>query len=66
MTSLGYLQDFKVKPGNNTSYIDGRYGDIFLNGAKIGEIGEINPEVLLKFKLEFPIAAMEINLHTFI
>jgi len=32
----------------------------------VGEIGEIHPEVLLNFKLEFPVAALEINLQHFI
>jgi phenylalanyl-tRNA synthetase beta chain len=66
MTSLGYLQNYNIKQGNNPSYIPGRYGDVFLKNVKIGEIGEIHPEVLLNFKLEFPVAAMEINLHSFI
>jgi len=66
MTSLGYNQVYEVKPGNNPSYIEGRYGDIYLNGSPIGEIGELHPEVLLNFKLEFPVAAMELNLEIFL
>ncbi|MFX0143723.1 MAG: phenylalanine--tRNA ligase subunit beta [Candidatus Hodarchaeota archaeon] len=65
MGSLGHKYNFKVKPDKNLSYIDGRYGTIYLNGKKIGEIGEINPEVLTNFKLEFPAAAIELNLEIF-
>jgi phenylalanyl-tRNA synthetase beta chain len=65
MTSLGNYEKYKIKPGNNPSYINGRYGDIYLNGTKVGEIGEIHPEVLLNFKLEFPVAAFELNLQRF-
>jgi phenylalanyl-tRNA synthetase beta chain len=65
MTSLGYYNDFEVKPGKNTSYIDGRYGEIYLENLVIGEIGELHPEVLLNFKLEFPVAAMELNIEKF-
>ncbi|MFX0017180.1 MAG: phenylalanine--tRNA ligase subunit beta [Promethearchaeota archaeon] len=62
MTSLGHYSNYQVKPGKNPTYISGRYGEIHLNGSIIGEIGEIHPEVLVNFKLEFPVAAMELNL----
>ncbi|MFX0000796.1 MAG: phenylalanine--tRNA ligase subunit beta [Candidatus Hermodarchaeota archaeon] len=65
MTTLGYNHDYEVKPGKNPSYIDGRYGEIYLNGSVMGEIGEIHPDVLLNFKLVFPVAAMELNLEIF-
>jgi len=63
MTSLGRKAEYSIKPEINASYINGRVGGILLNGNKIGEIGEIHPEVLLNFKLEFPVAALELNLH---
>ena len=66
ITSLGFINEFEIKPEVNTSYINGRYGCIYLKGNKIGEIGEIHPEVLLNFKLEFPVAAMELNLQNFL
>ncbi len=66
MTSLGYFENLELKPGKNNTYIEGRYGDIYVNGTKVGEIGEIHPGVLLNFKLEFPVAALEINLQHFI
>jgi len=65
INSLGEYNNYEVKPGKNRSYIDGRYGEIYLNGSIIGEIGEINPEVLLNFKLEFPVAAFELNIEHF-
>ncbi|MGB5911144.1 MAG: phenylalanine--tRNA ligase subunit beta [Promethearchaeia archaeon] len=62
MTSLGHYSNYQVKPGNNPTYISGRYGEIYLDDSIIGEIGEVHPEVLVNFKLEFPVAAMELNL----
>ncbi|MFW9896203.1 MAG: phenylalanine--tRNA ligase subunit beta [Candidatus Thorarchaeota archaeon] len=62
MTSIGCYNNFKVKPGNNNSYIDGRYGEIYINNKIIGGIGEIHPDVLINYRLEFPAAAMELNL----
>ena len=61
MKSLGLWQNYEVKPFDDPTYIKGRCGKIILNGSKIGEIGEIHPEVLINFKLEFPVAAFEIN-----
>ncbi|MFX1386984.1 MAG: phenylalanine--tRNA ligase subunit beta [Promethearchaeota archaeon] len=65
MTSLGCLNEYEIKSDVNPSYIVGRFGHIYLKGKKIGEIGEIHPEVLLNFKLEFPIAAIELDLQNF-
>jgi phenylalanyl-tRNA synthetase beta chain len=62
MTSLGYYENYEIKPGKNNTYIEGRCGDIYLNKKKLGTIGEIFPQVLLNFKLEFPVAAFEIDL----
>jgi len=62
MTALGLYDKYEIKAGKNPSYISGRYGDIYVNGDKVGEIGEIHPEVLLNFKLEFPVAGLELNL----
>lgn len=62
MTSLGLEQDYEIEAGQNSSYVEGRYGDIYLNEIKIGEIGELHPEVLLNFKLEFPVSAFEMDI----
>jgi phenylalanyl-tRNA synthetase beta chain len=62
MMALGKSNEYEIKAENNTSYLNGRYGDIYIKDVKIGEIGEIHPEVLLNFKLEFPMAALELNL----
>ncbi len=66
MTSLGCYDDYEIKPEKNPTYLEGRYGSVYLKGKKIGEIGEIHPEVLLNFKLEFPVAALELNLEDFL
>jgi phenylalanyl-tRNA synthetase beta chain len=62
MTSLGHQKDYEIKPSSNPTYIEGRNGDIYLNEIKIGEIGELHPEVLLNFKLEFPVSAFEMDI----
>jgi len=65
MTTLGHNIDYEVKASDNPTYIKGRYGEIYLNGVKIGEVGEIHPKVLSNFKLEFPVAALEVELEFF-
>jgi len=62
MNSLGLYDVYEIKPGNNSMYINGRCGEIYVNKNKVGEIGEIYPQVLLNFKLEFPAAGFEIDL----
>jgi len=66
MEAIGEYDNFIIKPGKNPTYIDGRYGDIYWKSKKIGEIGEIHPEVLLNYKLEFPVAALELFLQELI
>jgi phenylalanyl-tRNA synthetase beta chain len=62
MTSLGLKSKYKVEKHKNPTYIEGRCGKIILDGEIIGEIGEIHPEVLINYKLEFPVASFEINI----
>jgi phenylalanyl-tRNA synthetase beta chain len=66
MISLGYQNEYEIKPSKIATFIEGRCGDIYLNDKKVGEIGEVYPEVLLNFKLEFPASAFEIDLSKFI
>ncbi len=66
MRALGYEDQFEIVPKTNPKFITGRNGDIIWNGIKVGEIGEIYPEILINFKLEFPVAALEINLQHFL
>ena len=62
MTSLGYYENYEIKPGKNNMYIEGRCGEIYFKKKKLGIIGEVYPQILLNFKLEFPVAAFEIDL----
>ncbi len=65
MNAMGKFNQFEIKSSDNPTFIKGRFGEIFLKGTKIGEIGEIHPEVLNNYKLEFPAVAIEINLQKF-
>jgi len=43
------------------SFIDGRCASIIVNGKHIGYFGEINPDVITKFSLEYPVIAFEMD-----
>ncbi len=66
MTSLGIKEYCKVVAGEDSSYIHGRIGKILYNNHIIGELGELHPDVLMNFKLEFPAVALEVNLEHFL
>ena len=44
------------------AFIDGRRGDIIVDGSAVGVFGEISPRVILGFELDHPIAAVELDL----
>lgn len=54
--------DYELKPIKSKKFIDTRAAKIVVNNTKIGEIGEIHPQVLENWNLEKPAVAMEINL----
>ena len=53
---------FTVGESEDLAFIDGRRGDILVNGKPAGVFGEIHPAVLNAFELEHSIAAMELDL----
>jgi phenylalanyl-tRNA synthetase beta chain len=44
------------------AFIDGRRGEIMVDGIPVGVFGEISPRVILGFELDHPIAAVELDL----
>jgi phenylalanyl-tRNA synthetase beta chain len=53
---------FGVRRDSRGLMIEGRCASVLVNGEVIGFIGEVKPEVLLKFGLQTPVAAFEISL----
>jgi phenylalanyl-tRNA synthetase beta chain len=58
-TNLGV--EWKIKEASHPSFIEGRVGAAIVNGADVGVLGEVHPQVLEAWKLENPIAVFEIN-----
>jgi phenylalanyl-tRNA synthetase beta chain len=63
-TNLGV--NWKIKETSHPSFIEGRVGAAMVNGANVGVLGEVNPQVLEAWTLENPIAAFEINVQEII
>ncbi|RXE55814.1 phenylalanine--tRNA ligase [Methanoculleus taiwanensis] len=53
---------YSVAESEDPAFIDGRRGDIIVDGKKVGVFGEIHPAALGGFELEHPVAALELDL----
>jgi phenylalanyl-tRNA synthetase beta chain len=59
---IGCGPDLEVRNGALGCYLEGRCGEIFFKGRKVGHLGEIHPEVLENFGLGHPVAVFELDL----
>jgi len=62
LANLGY--DMKLFSSDNPSFIEGRVANLkgeSLNGDVSGFFGEVSPEVISSFELEYPVIAFEIE-----
>ena len=60
---LGITFDIaRASEQNSVPYIPGRVGDVSAKGYKLGTIGEMHPEALRNFDLEFPVSFLELDL----
>ncbi|HIH71156.1 MAG TPA: phenylalanine--tRNA ligase subunit beta, partial [Methanothermobacter thermautotrophicus] len=60
--NLGY--EFRIEPLEHPSFIEGRCAAIESEGkssAIVGFFGEVHPEVVTNFNLEYPVIALEIE-----
>ena len=57
----GFCYDWKAE--DHPTFFPGRHADIHLNQEHIGEFGIVHPEVLVNFGIDYPVSALEINLH---
>ena len=54
---------YTVSKCSHSSFIDGRCGEIKVNGKSAGFFGEIHPKILNNFSIDEPVSAFEMNLH---
>ncbi|MFH1275799.1 MAG: phenylalanine--tRNA ligase subunit beta [Candidatus Woesearchaeota archaeon] len=62
MDSLGL--NYEVKETSRPSFIQGRVGEILIEGNKVGIIGEIHPQVLVNWELSVPAVGLELKLES--
>ncbi len=60
MDSMGIEYSFTEK--DHPSFIPGRCAALNVGGKELGFLGEIHPQVIENWELEFPVAAAEINI----
>jgi phenylalanyl-tRNA synthetase beta chain len=60
MTNLGF--SFTVNPIEHPSFLPGRVGSILVGEEEVGIIGEVHPQVIENWKIQNPVAAMELEL----
>jgi len=53
---------WEVEDSSDDAFIEGRRGDIVVNGVKAGVFGEIHPAVLENFQLTVPVVGFELEL----
>lgn len=59
---LNLSRAVRFEPFCEPPFLEGRTARIIVDGAEIGIVGEISPQVLVNFGLEFPVGAMECDL----
>jgi len=60
MSSLGLT--VSIKEFLHSSFIEGRAGEIYVQGKNLGVIGELSPQVITNWSLAVPVVGMEIDL----
>ncbi len=62
----GVLRDFGAEaefvPHEDGAFLKGRCAAVVVSGRLAGVLGEVHPEVLERFELEYPVAALELEL----
>src|SRR3989338_2658586 len=53
---------YVIKETKHSSFIEGRVGRVCVANKEVAYIGEIHPQVLINFDLNYPVAALELNL----
>src|SRR3989344_6088128 len=60
MSSLGLR--VSIKEVSHSSFIEGRVGEMYVQGKNVGLIGELSPQVIMNWSLAVPVVGMEMDL----
>lgn len=59
LTGLGLK--YEIRETEHTCFISGRCGRVVIDNLEVGYIGEMHPQVLENFNINFPVCAFELN-----
>ncbi|MEK6576611.1 MAG: phenylalanine--tRNA ligase subunit beta, partial [Nitrospirota bacterium] len=54
-------RDYQLRPSTHPSFMEGRVGQVIVDGVEIGIIGEIHPQVLENWQINMPCSLFEIS-----
>jgi len=54
--------EYEIKEVEREGFIDGRTGEILIDGKSVGIIGEVSPSVLRNNRIKMPASSLEINI----
>ncbi|XP_072042150.1 phenylalanine--tRNA ligase beta subunit-like [Amphiura filiformis] len=63
---LSKQNGFHIRAAEDPTYFPGRCAEVIVRGQSIGRLGVIHPNVLSKFELPMPCAALEITIEPFL
>ncbi|NYT12157.1 MAG: phenylalanine--tRNA ligase subunit beta [Methanomassiliicoccales archaeon] len=56
--------DHEIRPLSSGMYLGGRAASVSIEGIEVGHFGEIDPEVISKMELGYPVGAFELDIDT--
>ncbi|XP_031564796.1 phenylalanine--tRNA ligase beta subunit-like [Actinia tenebrosa] len=59
-------QGYHLKQHNDSTFFPGRCGEVIVNGKPVGIVGVLHPDVISRFDLNLPCAALEIDIEALI
>merc|ERR1712142_152620 len=59
-------EGYHIRKGSDSTFFPGRAAEVVYNGSVIGVMGVLHPDVLSKFEIVNPCAALEINVEHFL
>lgn len=66
MPTGGGETGYCLQASDDATFFPGRCADVIVQGQKIGTLGVLHPEVITKFELGLPCAALEISIEAFL
>lgn len=55
------VTEYEVRESDDRAFFEGRRGDVYRDGERVGVFGELHPETLDSFGLLHPVAALELD-----